>query len=75
MSPVHSLSVFGEEFQPLQIPSHSAFNGHLQTFVIEADNNGENSLDLQIFMQSKRAQIEELIEQKLTSGPQRSVFR
>ena len=70
-SSVHSLSVFGEEFQPLQIPSQSAFNGYLQTFVIEAENNEENSLDLQTFMQSKRAQIEELIEQKLSSGPQK----
>ena len=52
MSSVHSLPVFGEEFQPLQIPSQSAFNGRLQTFVIEAENNGENSSDLQTFMQS-----------------------
>ena len=47
MSSVHSLPVFGEEFQPLKISSQSAFNGHLQTFVIEAENNDENSLDLQ----------------------------
>ena len=39
MSSAHSLPVFGEEFQPLQIPSQSAFNGYLQTFVIEAENN------------------------------------
>ena len=71
MSFVHSLPVFGEEFQPLQIPSQYAFNGHLQTFVIEAENNDEISLDLQTFMQSKRAQIEELNEQKFSSGPQK----
>ena len=59
MSSVHSLPVFGEEFQPLKIPSQSAFNGHLQTFVIEAEKNEENSLDLQTFMQSRRAQIED----------------
>ena len=46
MSSLHSLPVFGEEFLPLQIPFQSAFNGHLQTFVIEAENNEENSLDL-----------------------------
>ena len=62
MSSVHSLLVFGEEFQPLQISSQSTFNVHIQTFVIEAENNEENSLDFQTFMQSKRAQIEELIE-------------
>ena len=71
---VHSLPVFGEELQPLQIPSQSAFNGHLRTFVIEAENNEENSLYLQTFMQSMRAQIEELIEQKLSSGPQKIQF-
>ena len=74
MSSVHSLLVFGEEFQPLQIPSKTAFNGHLQTFIIEAENNAENSLNLQTFMQSKRAQIEELIEQKLNSRPQKIQF-
>ena len=74
MSSVHSIPVFGEEFQPLQIPSQSAFNGYLQTFVIEAENNKENSFDLQTFMQSKRAQIEEFIEQKLSSGPQKVPF-
>ena len=73
-SSVHSLLVFGEEFQPLQIPSQSSFNGHLQTFVMEAENNEENSLDLQTFMQSKRAQIEAISEQKLCSGPQKIQF-
>ena len=76
MSSIHSLPVFGEEFQPLQIPSQSAFNGHLQTIVFEAENNEETSLDFQTFMQSKRAQIEEFIEQKLSSGPpENSIFR
>ena len=65
MSSVQSLPVFGEEFQPLQIPSQSSLNGHLQTFVIEVENNEENSLDLQTLMQSKWAQIEKVIERKL----------
>ena len=72
---VHSIPVFGAEFQPTQPPNHSAFNGSLQSYSIEpTDDEMVLARDLQAFMKFKQERIQELIDQKLSAGPQKVQF-
>ena len=58
MNSVHSLSVLGEEFEPRETPTESAFNGLLPTFeTTDADEAG----DLETFMRAQKPRIESLI--------------
>ena len=72
---VHSIPVFGAEFQPTQSPDQSAFNGSLQSYSIEpTDDEMVLSRDLQEFMKFKQERIQELIDQKLSADPQKAQF-
>ena len=72
---VHSIPVFGAEFQPTQPPDQSAFNGSLQSYSIEpTDDEVVLARDLQAFMKFKQERILELIDQKLSAGPQKAQF-
>ena len=72
---VHSIPVFGAEFQPTQSSDQSAFNGSLQSYSIEpTDDEMVLARDLQAFMKFKQERIQELIDQKLSAGPQKVQF-
>ena len=72
---VHSIPVFGAEFQPTQPSDQSAFNGSLQSYSIEpTDDEMVPARDLQAFMKFKQERIQELIDQKLSAGPQSSIL-
>ena len=72
---VLSIPVFGAEFQPNQPPDQSAFNGSLQSYSREpTDDEMVLARDLQAFMKIKQKRIQELIDQKLSAGPQKVQF-
>ena len=72
---IHSIPVFGAEFQPNQPPDQSAFNGSLQSYSIEpTDDEMVVARDLQAFMKFKQERIQELIDRKLSAGPQKVQF-
>ena len=69
---VHSIPVFGAEFQPTQPPDKSAFNGSLQSYSIETtDDEMVVARDLQAFMKFEQERIQELTGRKLSAGPQK----
>ena len=69
---VHSFPVFGNECQPTQPAQQSAFNATLQLYSLEPLRADEvTARDLEAFMKTKKGQIEELIAEKLSGGPQK----
>ena len=63
---VHSIPVFGAEFQPTQPPDQSAINGSLQSYSIQpTDDEMVLARDLKAFMKFKQERIQEIIDQKL----------
>ena len=73
MSSLHSLPVFGDQFQPTQAPAETAFNGTLQSYHLPASPTQANT-DLIQFMLQHKPQIDSLIEQKLSQGSQKVQF-
>ena len=71
MNSLHSLPVFGPEYQPKEATAETAFNGVLQTY--ETVNNTADR-DLESFMLNQRSAIATLIEQRLIQGPQKVQF-
>ena len=71
MSSIFWFSVFGEVFQPLQLPSQSALSSHLQTFVIGAENSKKKFVGLPDLYAVQASTNRRIIEQKLSSGPQK----
>ena len=67
MNSLHSLPVFGPEYQPKETKAETAFNGALQTY--ETVNNTADR-DLESFMLNQISAIPTLIEQRLSQGPQ-----
>ena len=65
---LHSLPVFGPEYQPKEATAETASNGVLQTN--EIVNNTADS-DLESFVLNQRPAIATLIEQRLSQGPQK----
>ena len=73
---VHSFPVFGNEFQPTQPAQQSYFNATLQSYSLEPLRADEVvARDLEAFMKTKQGQIEELIAEKMSRGPQSSILR
>ena len=68
---LHSLPVFGPEYQPKEATAETAFNGVLQTYEIV---NNTADRDLESFMLNQRSAIATLIEQRLSQGPQKVQF-
>ena len=62
MNSVHSLPVFGEELEPRNTPTESAFNGLLRTF---------ETSDLETFMSAQKPRINNLKSEQLCHGPQK----
>ena len=73
MSSLHSLPVFGDQFQPTQAPAETAFNGTLQSCHLPPSPTQANT-DLAQFMLQHKPQIDSLIEQKLSQGSQKVLF-
>ena len=73
MSSLHSLPVFGDQFQPTQAPAETAFNGTLQSYHLPPSPTQANT-DLAQFMLQHKPQIDSLIEQKLSQGSQKVQF-
>ena len=73
MSSLHSLPVFGDQFQPTQEPAETAFNGTLQSYHLPPSTTQANT-DLTQFMLQHKPQIDSLIEQKLSQGSQKVQF-
>ena len=73
MSSLHSLPVFGDQFQPTQAPAETAFNGTLQSYHLLLATTQANT-DLAQFMFQHKPQIDSLIEQKLSQGSQKVQF-
>ena len=71
MKSLHSLPVFGHEYQPKEVTAETTFNGVLQTYGIV---NNTADRDLESFMLNKRSAIATLIEQRLSQGPQKVQF-
>ena len=72
---LHSILVFGAEFQPTQPPDQSAFNGSLQSYSMEpTDDEMVVARDLQAFMKFKQERIQEMIDQKLSADKQKVQF-
>ena len=70
MRSVHTLPVFGPDFDTREQPSKSAFGGVLQNYLL-SPNNDESLMDIRQFMSIKRAHVEELVNERLASGPQK----
>ena len=73
MSSLHSLPVFGDQFQPTQAPAETAFSGTLQSYHLPPSPTQANT-DLAQFMLQHKPQIDSLIEQKLSQGSQKVQF-
>ena len=73
MSSLHSLPVFGDQFQPTQAPVETAFNGTLQSYHLPPSPTQANA-DLAQFMLQHKPQIDSLIEQKFSQGSQKVQF-
>ena len=71
MNSLHSLPVFGPEYQPKEATAETAFNGVLQTYEIV---NNTADRDLESFLLNKGSAIATLIEQQLSQGPQKVQF-
>ena len=71
MNSLHSLPVFGPEYQPKEATAETAFNGALQTYEIV---NNTADRDLESFMLNQRSANATLIEQSLSQGPQKVQF-
>ena len=71
MNSLHSLPVFGPEYQPKEATAETAINGVLQTY--ENVNNTADR-DLESFMLNQRSAIATLIEQRLSQGPYKVQF-
>ena len=70
MSSLHSLPVFGDQFQLTQAPAETAFNGAHQSYHLPPSTSQANT-DLAEFMLQHKPQIGSLIEQKLSQGSQK----
>ena len=70
MSSLHSLPLFGDQFQPTQAPAETAFNGTLQSYHLPPSTTQANTDPTQ-FMLLHKPQIDSLIEQKLSQGSQK----
>ena len=73
ISSLHSLTVFGDQFQPTQAPAETAFNVTLQSYHLPPSTTQANT-DLAQFMLQHKPQIRSLIEQKLSEGSQKVQF-
>ena len=73
MSSLHSLPVFGDQFQPTRAPAETAFNGTFQSYHLPPSPTQANT-DLAQFMLQHKPQIDSLIEQKLSQGSQKVQF-
>ena len=73
MSSLHSLPVFGDQFQPTQAPAETAFNSTLQSYHLPPSTNQANT-ELAQFMLQHKPQIDSLIQQKLLQGSQKNQF-
>ena len=71
MNSLHSLPVFGPEYQPKGTTAETAFNGVLQTYEIV---NNTADRDLESFMLNQRYAIATLTEQRLSQGSQKVKF-
>ena len=68
MASLHHLPVLGEQFQPRDTPSESAFHGVLRTF---ESTDAEESNDLEKIMRMQKPKKDTLISEQLTQGPQK----
>ena len=73
VSSLHSLSVFGDQFQPTRAPAETAFNGTFQSYHLPPSTSQANR-DVAQFMLQQKPQIDSLIEQKLSQGSQKVHF-
>ena len=71
---VHSIPVFGGEFQPTQRPNQSAFNGSQSYSIGPTVDKTVLARDLPEFMKFKQGRIQELIDEKLSADPQKIPF-
>ena len=69
MNSVHSLPVFGEDFEPRETPKKSALNGLLRTF---ETTDADEARDLETFMRAQKPRIDSLINEQLCHGPQKA---
>ena len=67
MNSVHSLPVFGKEFEPRDKPREGAFNCLLRTF---ETSDADEARDLETFMRAQKPRIDSLISEQLCHGPQ-----
>ena len=70
ISSLHSLLVFGDQFQPTQAPAETAFNGILQKHHMPQSTTHSNT-GLAEFMLQHKPQSHSLIEQKLSQVSQK----
>ena len=71
-SSLHSLRVFGEDFEPRDRPTtETAFNGLLRTF---ERTDAYKARDLETFMRAQKSRIDNLINEQLCRGPQKAQF-
>ena len=68
---IHSLPVFGPDYQPKEATAETAFNCVLQTYEIV---NKTAERDLESFILKQRSAIATLIEQRLSQGLQKVQF-
>ena len=71
MNSLHSLPVFGPEYQPREARAGTAFIGVLQIYQIV---NSTAERDLESFILNQRSATATLIEQRLSQGQQKSQF-
>ena len=68
MNSVHSLPVFGNEFEPRDTPTESAFKGLLRTF---ETTDVDEARHLETFMRAQKPRIDSIISEQLCHGPQK----
>ena len=71
MNSLHSLHVFGPEYQLKDAKAETAFNGVLQTYAI-VKNTADR--DLESFRLNQKSAIATLIKQRLSQGPKKVQF-
>ena len=68
MNSVHSPLLFGEEFEPRDTSTESAFNGLVRAF---ETTDADEVRDHETFLRAQKPRIENLINEQLCHGPQK----
>ena len=68
MNSVNCLPLFGEDFEPRDTPTESAFNGLLRKF---ETTDADEARDLETFMRAQKPRIDSHINEQLCNGPEK----